>query len=76
MEEITFILFVLALLLAAFFATQTIRRDLRNRQGLESDLHRESMHVRPSVSARGPRTPHALPPRVQRQSSRSPPNRL
>ena len=75
MEEITFILFVLALLLAAFFATQTIRRDLRNRQGLESDLRRESMHVRPSVSARGPRTPHA-PPRVQRQSSRSPPNRL
>jgi hypothetical protein len=75
MEEITFILFVLALLLAAFFATQTIRRDLRNRQGLESDLRRESMHMRPSASARGPRTSHA-PPRVQRQSSSSPPNRL
>jgi hypothetical protein len=75
MEEIIFILFVLALLLAAFFATQTIRRDLRARQALQSDLRRESMHVRPSVSARGPRTPYA-PPHVQQQSSGTPPNRL
>jgi hypothetical protein len=76
MEEIPFILFVLALLLAAFFVTQTIRRDLKAKEALKNYLRRESMHVRPSVSARGPRTTHA-PPRMRRQqSSESPPNRL
>jgi hypothetical protein len=75
MEEITFILFVLALLLAAFLATQTIRRDLKAREVLKNDLRRESTHARPSVTARGPRTTHA-PPRMRRQSSESPPNRL
>jgi hypothetical protein len=75
MEELTFILFVLALLLAAFFATQTIRRDLKAREALKNDLRRESMHMRPSVSARGPRMTHA-PPRVPHQAHKSPPNRL
>ena len=52
MESLTLFLFVLGLLLAALVVTQTIRRELKDRERLDSDLRRDTMHVRPDTSAR------------------------
>lgn len=47
MESLTLALFVLGLLIAAFLATQTIRRDLKKaRHQMSYDLHRDSLHAR------------------------------
>jgi len=55
MESLTLALFVLGLLIAALFVTQTIRRDLKTREQLESDVRRDSVHARLNAVERAAR---------------------
>ena len=63
METFTLLFFVLMLLAAALIVTQTIRRDLKERERLESEMRRETKHARhPATQRAFPSTslqPHA-----------------
>jgi hypothetical protein len=74
MESFTLFLFVLGLLVAAFIVTQIIRRELKDREQLESDTRRETLHARPEASARAPRMMRGQP--MRQRAHKSPPNML
>jgi hypothetical protein len=52
METFTLLFFVLMLLAAALIVTQTIRRDLKERERAESEIRRETKHVRRDATHR------------------------
>ena len=70
MESLTLFLFVVGLLIAAFIVTQTIRRELKTREHLRSELRRESMHARLAAPAHNLHAPHA--PDLRRRTHKSP----
>jgi hypothetical protein len=72
MESFTLFLFVLGLLFASFIVTQIIRRELKDREQLESDTRRETLHARPE--ARAPRMMRGQP--MRQRAHKSPPNML
>ena len=55
MESLTLALFVFGLLIAALIVTQTIRRDLKMREQLESNVRRDSLHARLNAVERAAR---------------------
>ena len=71
MESLTLALFVLGLLTAALFVTQTVRRDLKTRERLESDLRRDSLHARFNAVERAARQAAAA---AQQPAHKSPQN--
>ena len=74
METFTLLFFVLALLIAALLVTQTVRRDIKARERMETDLRHVSTRARSVSTPHGPRALHD--PALQQHTHKSPPRML
>lgn len=72
METLTLALFVIGLLIVALLLTQTIRRDIKGREQLESEQRYESARARQVATIRSVRAQRSVV--VQQHTHKSPQN--